>query len=33
MVLGLAFEPMYIYIAFALAAVIGVGRLLLAWAD
>jgi len=31
--LALAFEPMYIYIAFALAAVVGIGRLLLFWAD
>jgi hypothetical protein len=29
----LRFDPMYLYIAFGLAAVIGVGRLLLFWAD
>jgi hypothetical protein len=27
------FDPMYIFIAFGIAAVIGVGRLLLYWAD
>jgi hypothetical protein len=31
--LGIAFDPMYIYIACALALVVGVGRLLLFWAD
>jgi hypothetical protein len=29
----IGFDPMYIYIAGALAVVIGVGRLLLSWAD
>jgi hypothetical protein len=29
----IGFDPMYIYIGCALAVVIGIGRLLLSWAD